>query len=207
MDPLRSSEPYVIQHTLENNPKKKMHEWDACRYAQKIYSEPNAGGKSINSEAFSTNILDQLYGITNIIPEMEIEYKWYNYKKCDYLCTIFGQQVGVSVTRAMAFPDPSFFTPEDAQNLLKKKISGLLVAREGVITKYDFRKCILHMWCESSRIAEIIKKEYSTLDEYTKDNIIIVLTVTKPHTSPFIYYDKDFDIIRERVIGTRQRRL
>lgn len=201
MNPLRDSEPFIIQHILKNNPKKKMHQWDVCKLAEKIYREPNAGGKSINSEAFSVNVLDQLYGITDIISEMEVQYVWYNYKKCDYVCTLFGQRVGVSVTRAMGYPNHTYFTSEDAQRLLKKKISGLLVARDGVINKYNFDKCILHMWCESLEIADIIKQEHENLDECVKDDIIIVLTVTKPYTSPFIYYDKDFDIIQQRVLS------
>lgn len=193
-------DPIIIQHTLRSKPKKQMHEWDVCEFAKKIYLEPNAGGKSVNSEAFSTNILNEIYGVSDIIPEMEVEYIWYNYKRCDYLCTIYGNRVGVSVTRAMAYPNPSYFTLDDAERLLKKKINGLLVAREGVCTKYDFKKCILHIWCQSEGIAKIIQDYYNTLDYETRDDIIIMLTVTEQSSSSqFIYYDKHSDFIRERI--------
>lgn len=201
MDPDRISEPFVVQHTLRNNPKKHMKDWDVCDFARKLYCEPNAGGKSVNSEAFSANILNELYGITNILSEMEVQYMWYDYTKCDYVCTIYDQRVGVSVTRAMAFPDPSYFTIDDADRLLKKKINGLMVAREGIITKYDFKKCILHIWCESKGIADIVKQRYQLIDNETRDNIIIVLTVTTPNTSPFIYYDTDANEVRDRIIS------
>jgi len=198
--PGRGTEPFILHHTLKNNPQKSFKDWDTCKYARKLYCEPNAGGKSMNSEAFSVNVLNELYGVNQILTEMEVEYIWYNYKKCDYICTIYEQQVGVSVTRAMGFPDPSHFSEDDADKLLKKKINGLMVARDGVIDKYNFDKCILHVWCESQRIADIIKYRYSLLDLDIKEDIIILLTVTKPFSSPFIYYDKDSDIIRSRVI-------
>ena len=198
----KNTSPLVVQHTLRSNPNRQhIKDWDVCEYARKIYCEPNAGGKSINSEAFSVNVLNELYGITDILSEMEVEYIWYNYKKCDYICTIFGQRVGVSVTRAMGYPDPSHFTVEDADRLLTKKINGLLVAREGVLTKYDFDKCILHMWCESKGIADTISERHALLPDEVKDNILVVLTVTKPYSSPFIYYDEDADIVRERILS------
>jgi hypothetical protein len=199
--PGRGTAPYIFNHTLINNPDKNFIDWDTCEYARKLYMEPNAGGKSMNSEAFSINILNELYDVDCILTEMEVEYIWFNYKKCDYICKIYGQQVGVSVTRAMSYPDPSYFTSDDADKLLKKKMSGLMVARDGVIDKYNFDKCILHIWCESQGIADIIKKQYDLLDTETKDDIIILLTVTKPFSSPFIYYDTDSQTIRERIIN------
>ena len=42
------------------------------------------------------------------------------------MCTIFGQRFGVSVTRAMMFPDPRLFTVQHAEALLFKKLYGLV---------------------------------------------------------------------------------
>lgn len=49
-----------------------------------------------------------------------------NWKKVDYIIDIFGTRMGVSVTRAMSYPNPSNFSEEDARRLLYKKLYGLV---------------------------------------------------------------------------------
>lgn len=189
----------LVKHSLTQT--KEFEKWEVCEYAKKIYLEPNAGGKSVNSEAISANVLNHLYNITDITTEMEIQYRWYNYKRCDYICELYGQRVGVSVTRAMGYPDPSNFTPEHAWKLLNKKIDGLLIAREGVIDKYNFNKCVLHVWCENEDIADMIIDQYNILREISGDemnDIIVILSVTQENNAPFIYYNKKSDVLRKK---------
>jgi hypothetical protein len=99
----------------------------------------------------------------------------------DYLTTLFGMPVGVSVTRAMGFPTVDEFTYEDGLRLLYKKLHGLVIARwvvrrsgmwalpEGALTVIHpgrragvtevqrFEKSILHCFCQDARVAEIMK--------------------------------------------------
>jgi hypothetical protein len=187
-NPFSLDTPFIIQHDLKTI-NSKVSDWDICQLSSKIYLEPNAGGKSLHSEAISVKVLNELFGLSDIATEMEVEYRWFNYKRCDYICTMYGQRIGVSVTRAMAYPHPSLFTLEDACRLLNRKIYGLLVAREGVLEKHDFKKCILHIWCETKRISDLVRYYYSTLNVEMKDNIILVLTVTEYNEASFIYYD------------------
>lgn len=49
-----------------------------------------------------------------------------NWKKVDYICTLYGERVGVSVTRAMSYPDPEQFSTDTAYRLLYKKLFGLV---------------------------------------------------------------------------------
>jgi len=57
---------------------------------------------------------------------LQVEYCSMNWKKVDYICTLYGQRVGVSVTRAMSYPDPEQFSPDMANKLLHKKLFGLV---------------------------------------------------------------------------------
>ena len=66
------------------------------------------------------------FGAKDIVTEMEVEYCTFNWKKVDYICSLYGQRVGVSVTRAMSFPDPKEFSPQMAYRLLYKKLFGLV---------------------------------------------------------------------------------
>ena len=81
----------------------------------------NAGGKSEISEALSINYFEKIFGAHSIILEMEVEY-WIDYSMVDYVCTVGQHRIGVSVTRAMGYPEESIFTAETAKYLLRRKI-------------------------------------------------------------------------------------
>jgi hypothetical protein len=161
--------------------------------AIRIYSEPNAGGRSINSEALSMEYLNRTMGGNFVRTEMEIEYWNASWKKCDYICKIRSENVGVSVTRAMGYPSAGYFKPSDATRLLEKKLYGLVVARSGVWDNETFYKSILHIWCQSERIARLMIRSYThEISDDLKDNIVVLLTVTSQDT-PWIYRDSTDD--------------
>ena len=146
--------------------------WDElCQDAKEIYSQPNAGGNSEHSEALSMDLLHELYEANDVKTEMNIEYFDPNWKKCDFLCKIFDQNWGVSVTRAMSFPDPDKFTKQDATNLLTKKLRGLIIAKQGMLINDNFLKSILHIWCETPKTAGYIIEAYSELSNELRDDI------------------------------------
>lgn len=142
----------------------------------------NAGGNSEYSEAISIHYYENVFGASDFILETEVEY-WRDYKMVDYICTINNQRIGVSVTRAMGFPRSSSFTREDGKNLLKRKINGLIVACDLVITKHSFTKSILHIFCQNNRIAHIMKEVYEQELEIDSMglkvlcDVIVVITV------------------------------
>ena len=167
---------------------------DLCEDAKKIYVEPNAGGNSENSESLSMDILHELYGGSDVRTEMTIEYFDSNWKKCDFLCSIFNQNWGVSVTRAMSFPDPNGFTKEEAKKLLTRKLQGLIVAKQGILINDNFLRSILHIWCETARTAGLIIEAYSELSDENRDNIGVILTIIKNPMIPFVPIQLDDDI-------------
>lgn len=143
----------------------------------------NAGGSSDKSEALSMQYMNDLYGIIEFIPEMEVEY-WIEYKICDYLMRYKGINIGVSVTRAITYPFKNEYTYDMAIHLLNKKLYGLIVARNAISDKHKFYKCILHIWCMTASVAYNLKKAHAEIIRcdinHTYDNVYIICTIC-PH--------------------------
>lgn len=141
----------------------------------------NAGGTSDVSEMYSIDYLVRRYEAHSLIFETEVEY-WISYKMVDFICTIDHQRVGVSVARAMAYPNPEKFTAESASRLLYKKLYGLIVARNSVLDHQSFYRSILHIWCQTPTIAHLMHQAFCSLDsdDYgldVKGVVILQLTV------------------------------
>jgi len=156
----------------------------------------NAGGKSAISEALSIEYFTKAFNATSIILEMEIDY-CIDYKMVDFICAIRQYKVGVSVTRAMGYPTAASYTLEQATTLLKKKLTGLIIARNGVNKRHNFYKSILHIWCQSTDIANLLEQAYSDLNfnEFGLDikGIVILLLTICP--DPIIYKNLHHTII------------
>lgn len=125
----------------------------------------NAGGSSDKSEALSMQYMHDLYGVTKFIPEMEVEY-WIEYKICDYLMRYKHENIGVSVTRAVAYPFTNEFTYDMSLALLNKKLYGLIVARNAISEKHKFHRCILHVWCMNQIAVQNLRKAYVTIMQH-----------------------------------------
>ncbi|OQR82880.1 hypothetical protein ACHHYP_15398 [Achlya hypogyna] len=157
--------------------------------ARQIYLEPNAGGKSVVSEALSMQYMHEAFGADAVVTEMRIKYWSSNWKKVDYLCSIAAERVAVSVTRAMKFPDPAAWTNDDARFLLRKKLFGLVVARSGVCKEQRYTKSVLHIWCQTKAIALSIAACYeAVVDELDiAANVILIATIATAESC--IFYD------------------
>lgn len=154
---------------------------DICLDGRRSLAVDNAGGRSAVSEMFSIDYFSYKYKATDILLEMEVGY-WIDYKMVDFICTIDHNRIGVSVARAMGFPTALDFTKEKAENLIKKKLFGLIVARNSVIKKQSFLRSVLHIWCQSEHIAQLLYDAYQALDENDygldiKGIVILQLTV------------------------------
>lgn len=159
--------------------------------ATRVRTESNAGGTSTVSESLSVEYFVRRFQAKDIVTEMEVEYCSLNWKKVDYICTIYGQRVGVSVTRAMSFPNPSDFSTQMAYKLLHKKLFGLVVARHGVSKRHNFSQCILHVWCETPETSCILQQEYEGVSKELDivNDVIMVLTVAKGWHARSIFYE------------------
>jgi len=161
----QNSEPHYVINGVLDLKKHKI-----CDESIHILTVPNAGGNSINSEAYAMQILFKLYNATTIQTEMEIKYLWDNWKKCDFITRIGNQNVGVSVTRAI-----SRFNPDDddvyVSKLLYKKLSGLIISRSGVCENSNFHKSILFIWSPNRIVSNLIHLTFNKTDYIFKENI------------------------------------
>jgi hypothetical protein len=150
------------------------------RAAKKSLLVDNAGGGSQLSEALSIHYFSERFHARRFVFENDIEY-WIQYKMADFLCSIEGRRVGVSVTRAMGFPSPENFTEEDANRLMYSKMHGLVIARSGVSERHEFSVSILHCWCQTERIASLVKKAYEKVvmedESNTLYQVIVLLSI------------------------------
>ena len=173
--------------------------------AQKILDEPNAGGSSMVSEALSAEYMARRFGATDVLTEMAIQYWVSNWKKIDYIATVYGHRVGISVTRAMGFPLPVDFTMEDARRLCQKKIFGLVVARAGISQAHSYDRSILHVWCQTEEISNMMYIAFNEIMVHDKvqnpDNptlsgsITMILTVCDSIDG---VYTEDFSCLEEQ---------
>lgn len=157
----------------------------------------NAGGKSAVSEALSIDYFVRMYGAKQVLVEKEVPY-WIEYKMVDFLCSIGQHRVGVSVTRAMAVQDsgrqidvdPDAFTIDHARRLLRKKLYGLVVSRNGVARACRFFKSILHIWVPTQHIAKMINQAWNELDLTVFDldikGVVIVVITVCAHESLYL---------------------
>ncbi|KAI5071300.1 hypothetical protein GOP47_0013551 [Adiantum capillus-veneris] len=159
--------------------------------ATRVRTESNAGGTSTISESLSVEYFVRRFQAKEIVTEMEVEYCSFNWKKVDYICTLYGQRVGISVTRAMSFPDPKDFSAQMAYRLLHKKLFGLVVARHGVSKRHSFSQCILHVWCETQQTADLMQREYDAVSRELDiaDDVVMVLTVADGYHARPIFYE------------------
>ncbi|RHY32230.1 hypothetical protein DYB32_002737 [Aphanomyces invadans] len=152
-----------------------------------VLCEPNAGGRSEVSEALSMEYMHWQFGATDVVTEMQIQYWSSNWKKVDYLCSIRGTRVAVSVTRAMLFKQEMAFGRQEATALLRKKLHGLVVAKVGVCRRHSYDKSVLHIWCQTFAIATAIAACYESVASELGITINVILIATVAATEPSIF--------------------
>eukprot|EP00735_Rhodelphis_limneticus_P000054 TRINITY_DN10092_c0_g1::TRINITY_DN10092_c0_g1_i1::g.21100::m.21100 TRINITY_DN10092_c0_g1::TRINITY_DN10092_c0_g1_i1::g.21100 ORF type:complete len:152 (-),score=21.44 TRINITY_DN10092_c0_g1_i1:119-574(-) len=136
--------------------------------------------------------LARRFGASNVVTEMQVQYWNDHWKKVDFLCTIYGNQVGVSVARAMSFPNPSEFNEAEAKRLIQKKLCGLVIARAGIMKKQRYHRSILHLWCETRATAEIIRSVFqekqfqASLD--IEHDVTVICTVVSA-SAHYMFYE------------------
>ena len=62
------------------------------------------------------------------------------------------------------------FSREDARRLLCKKLRALRSARRNIVPSMAFDRAILHVWCASERIAQVVQAEAAMLDLNLNDD-------------------------------------
>lgn len=145
--------------------------------AQEILFEGTAGGSSAISEAFAFDVLARCEGAALIKTETEIVYDPVDSKKTDILVSIDGQQVGVSVTRAVGFPPEDPYTEADAA-FIESKLADILVSTMNVIAADGWDKQILLIMAYGGMHAASVRAVWDGLDASVRANTIVYVVVT-----------------------------
>lgn len=154
--------------------------------ARRVWTEDNAGGSSRNSEALSMEVLARALKAVLHKTEMQLRYFPSNGAITDMCIAIGGEELGVSVTRALGPPHRAF-TDEDAVHLLSKKLSGVLAA---TATCYNasWHKQLLHVWAGTTSIAQALERAYAALPPALTADTVVLVTVC--HGVPEIFDEK-----------------
>lgn len=155
--------------------------------AQEILAEGTAGGSSGVSEAFAFEVLARCEGAALIKTETEIAYEPPTSVKTDMLVEIDGVRVGVSVTRAVAFPPDTPYTIERAA-FIEDKLDDILVSSANVVAEDAWVKQILVVMAYGDMHAESIRTVWDGLDAASRADTIVYVVVTDGADTP-VYFE------------------
>ncbi len=145
---------------------------------QQVFDAGNLGGSSLHSEVISFEVLARCDGATLLETEGTIEYLDDMGTKTDLLVEIDGLPVGVSVTRAVGFPQDDPYTVMQGEAILVDKLGDILMSSANVAPSHQWVKQILHVIAYADMHAESVLSAYAQLaPELTADTVLLV-TVT-----------------------------
>lgn len=174
---LRSASPFTFENAIDFRDAGFDYD-ELTPDGQAVFDAGNLGGSSLHSEVISFEVLARCDGATLIATEGEIEYTDDMGTKTDILVDIGGLMVGVSVTRAVGFPQDDPYTVDQATVLLEDKLGDVLASTANVAPEDAWVKQVLHVIAYADMHAESIFAAYAGLDaELTADTILLV-TVT-----------------------------
>lgn len=145
---------------------------------QEVHDEGNLGGSSLLSEVMSFDVLARCEGVSLLKTESEIIYDDDGGPKTDLLIDSGGVQVGVSVTRAVAFPFDDPYPAEAATVLLEDKLAGVLASTDNVSPADAWPKQILHILAYAPMHADVLEAAYADVDPALQADTIVWVTVT-----------------------------
>lgn len=145
---------------------------------QEVHDEGNLGGSSLFSEVISYDVLDRCEGAALLKTEGEIVYTDEMGTKTDLLIELEGLRIGVSVTRALAFPFDDPYSVEQAQVLLEDKLGDIPSSSANVAPEDAWTKQILHVLAYGPMHAQSLEAAYDGLDPAVQLDTIVVVTVT-----------------------------
>ena len=143
----------------------------------RLAETPNAGGSSGLSEVFAYEQLARCELATLLKTETEIIYDVTG-KITDLEVSLDGHKVGVSVTRAVAYPFGSMYTLETATDLMTKKLGDIKLSSQNVSQADRWDKQILAILAWDDQAADTMAQAWTNTDASTKADTIVILVST-----------------------------
>ena len=172
-----SSDSFFFRNTLTFE--EPLDEENLSEGGEKVLNDGNLGGSSIWSEVFSFEVLYRCELATLEKTEAEIDYNDPGGKKTDLLVEIDGYAVGVSVTRAYAWPPEEPYTLEQATALLEDKLADIPLSTANVSSEDMWTRQILHVLAYTPEHASRIQESYESLSSEIKGDTILFVTETE----------------------------
>jgi len=176
-DNLSSSQAALFSNTLDFGT--AFDEDDLTLGGQEVLDDGNLGGSSIWSEVFAFEILYRCERAQLIKTEGEITYQDPSGKKTDLLVTIESMSIGVSVTRAFAWPPEDPYTTEQAESLLTDKLADIPLSSANVSDEDRWSKQILHILAYTPDHAKTVQEVWETMDASVKGDTIVIVSATE----------------------------
>jgi hypothetical protein len=139
---------------------------------------PNAGGHSELSELFAFEQLARCEMAGLVKTETEIAYQNQAGKKTDILVELDGHKIGVSVTRAFAYPIGMTYSEAQATELLTRKLGDIKLSSANVAPADAWDKQILAYMAIDDQAAQMVVSVWNGLDAQTKADTILLITTT-----------------------------
>lgn len=153
---------------------------------QEVFDDGNLGGSSLYSEVIAFEVLARCDDAALLKTETEIVYVDEMGPKTDLLVDIADRNVGVSVTRAIAFPFEDPYEVADATALLEDKLQGVIDSSANVAPKDAWGKQVLHVLAYAPMHADSLATAYEALSDDLRADTVVVVTVTNGDDG-FIY--------------------
>lgn len=144
---------------------------------QKIIIDGNAGGSSLMSEVFAYEVLHRCEWADLLKTETEIAYDTAG-KITDLLVDIDERKVGVSVTRAYAYPPEDPYTVAQAKELLEGKLADILDSTANVSEEDAWVRQILHVLAYQPEHAAAVAEAWAAIDPALRADTIVMVTTT-----------------------------
>jgi hypothetical protein len=152
---------------------------------QHLADTPNAGGSSGLSEIFAYEQLARCEAASLLKTETEIVYDTVS-KKTDMEILLATHKIGVSVTRAFAFPLGTTYTLDAATALLTKKLGDIPLSTASVSAGDRWDKQFLAILAYDDAAADTTAQAWSMLDASVQGDTIVILTATNG-ADTFVY--------------------
>ena len=143
----------------------------------RMMATPNAGGSSGMSEAFAYEQLARCELAPLLKTETEITYDTTG-KITDLLVSVDGHKIGVSVTRAVAYPFGQPYTVSAATTLLMRKLEDIQLSTANVSAADRWEKQILAYMSWDDQSTASLDQAWAGIDPSIKGDTILIVTTT-----------------------------
>lgn len=186
LEDVTSKAPQLLKSTLDFSKESAFATTELSTEGQAMASKGNLGGSSLNSELTAFELLHRCDQAKLLKTEGEIVYATEG-KKTDLLVEIDGTKVGVSVVRAMSYPEGAPYPADQALSVLTGKLEDIQKSSANVASEDAWAKQVLAVIAQTPDHAKAIVDAYGKVDAAIKGDTIVLVSVTEG-TDQFVYY-------------------